>query len=135
MGRHAMHIRTEELREQAMSYLRRAALGFHIEFKSNSRTLEQNDRMWAMLTEVSLNVPHHGIYYTPENWKVLFMHGLGNEMNMAPSLDGKGIVPLHGSTRKMSIPEMSDLMDYMTAYCAEQGYTLTDPRHGDERAA
>ena len=45
-----------------------------ITFKRPGRTIPQNDRMWAMITDVANQATHEGGKHSPENWKALFMH-------------------------------------------------------------
>lgn len=131
MSRHVMQIKTEELRKEAIRILSKAALGFRIEFSRNVRSLEQNDLMWAMLGEISKVALHHGKKFEPNDWKIMFMAELGHEMRIAPSLSGRNFVSLGVRSSKLTVAEMSDLIEFIRAWCAEQNITLTDPRNGD----
>src|SRR6516225_1767731 len=62
------------------------------------RTLEQNNKLWAMLGEISEQVEHgpggfvgvsdkswHGSrQYSPDEWKVMMMHACGQEVKFLP---------------------------------------------------
>jgi hypothetical protein len=79
------------------------------------RTLEQNDKMWAMLTDVSLARPE-GRKWTPETWKCAFLHALGHQVQFAEGLDGTGPFPLGFSSRRLTKKQMSDLLEVIYEY-------------------
>lgn len=88
------------------------------------RSTEQNDRMWAMLGEVSRQVDWYGQRLEPEEWKDVFTAALRRQ-RVVPGLDG-GFVALGASTRRMSVGEMSELMELMSAFGAERGVKFND---------
>lgn len=85
-----------------------------------TRTLEQNARMWATLTDISEQVVWHGLKLTPEEWKHVFTATL-NGQKTVPNLDGTGFIILGQSTRTMSKKEFSNLLELAYAFGAEQG--------------
>jgi len=87
--------------------------------KPETRSLPQNARLWAMLTEISEQVEWYGRRLTPENWKHVFSAAL-KKQDVVPGLDG-GFVVLGQSTSKMTVAEMSDLQTLMEAFGAEKG--------------
>jgi hypothetical protein len=91
-----------------------------VEVKPETRSLEQNDRMWAMLTEVSRQVDWYGKRLSPEDWKHVFSASL-RKLDVVPNIEGTGFVALGLSTSKMSKREMSDLMELISAFGAERG--------------
>ena len=102
-----------------MRALQEIPLGWVVEFKENTRSLEQNSRMWAMLTEVSAQVEWYGQKLTPEEWKDVFTAAQKRE-KVVPGIDG-GFVVLGQRTSKMTIKEMNDLMMLMEAFGADRG--------------
>lgn len=100
-----------------------------IQIKPVTRSLEQNSRMWAMLTEVSRQVDWYGRKLTPEEWKHVFSASL-KKQDVVPGLDG-GFVVLGLSTSQMSIREMSDLIELMSAFGAEKGVRFTAPEYAE----
>lgn len=100
-----------------------------IEVKPKTRSLEQNSRMWAMLTDVSKQVDWYGRRLTPEEWKHVFSASL-KKQDVVPGLDG-GFVVLGLSTSKMSVKEMTDLMDLVEAFGAERGVRFTAPEYAE----
>lgn len=98
-----------------------------VEFKGPTRTLPQNDRMWAMLTEVAIQVPYHGLKLTPDDWKLIFLDALKREVRMVPNLDGTGLVSLGRSSSDLSKSEMSDLIELIFAFGAKNNVRFRDP--------
>ena len=106
-----------------------------VEFKDPKRTLPQNDRMWAMLTEISTQVFHHGRQYAPEEWKCIFLDELGREAKFVPSLYGEGVFTIGQSSSDLSKEEMSDMIELMFKFGAENGIKFKEPTYQDPREA
>lgn len=105
--------------------------GTRVEFKKPKRSLPQNDRMWAMLTDIAQQKEHAGRKYTPDQWKVLFLHACGREVQFIPALDGSTFIPWGRSSSDLSKEEMTALIDFMMAWGVENGVVF----HDDERSA
>ena len=97
-----------------------------VEFKAPKRTVPQNDRMWAMLTEVARQTDLHGVKLTADDWKLVFLDALKRELRMVPNLDGTGFVNLGRSSSDLSKQEMGDLMELIAAYGASRGVVFSD---------
>jgi hypothetical protein len=126
---------TPEVRQRAHRWVDGLPHGTRVEFRGPQRTPDQNDKMWAMLTDVSVQMKPHGRDHAPAVWKVVFLAALGQEMRYVPSLDGKTFLPLGLSSSKLSKREMSDLIELMLAWGAENGIAWTDPMLADEARA
>ena len=113
-------------RQRATQWAQQVPIGTRIEFKAAKRTLPQNDRMWAMLTDVAQQLPWHGVRLRPDDWKLIFMDALKRELRIVPNLDGTGFVNLGCSSSDLSKQEMSDLMELMAAFGAQHGVTFRD---------
>lgn len=98
-----------------------------LELKEETRSTEQNARMWAMLAEIAAQVVWHGRKLTSEEWKHVFSASLKRQ-DVVPGLDG-GFVVLGTSTSKMTIREMGDLMELMSAFGAQQGVRFSAPEY------
>lgn len=98
----------------------------------SKRTLDQNAKMWAMLGDIAKLVPWivDGLsqHLDAEDWKDIFTAALRQEMRVAQGING-GIVLLGRRTSRMTIAEMSDLIELMTAFCAERRIRLPDNRY------
>lgn len=100
---------------------------FSLQIKPKTRSTEQNSRMWAMLTEVSNQVEWYGRKLTPEAWKCVFSASL-KKQDVVPGLHGDFVV-IGQSTSQMSVREMSDLMELMSAFGAEHNVRFTAPEY------
>ena len=94
------------------------------------RNLEQNARMWAMLTDVSNQTdwPVNGRMgkLSKEDWKDIFSAELRKEQRIAQGISG-GFVLLGAHTHKMKKRELSDMIEIMFAFGAERSIAWSDP--------
>lgn len=107
---------------KAMDWIRRAPPGTRITFQGPKRSTPQNDRMWAMLTAISVQLLWHGQYWPPEDWKDFFMSALSREKFM-PKEEG-GFVLVGRSTSRLSKQEHSDLTALIEAFAARHDVDL-----------
>jgi len=126
MSRYLVTLYGPVSRREAHQFIEKAPIGTRVELKAAKRTLPQNDRMWAMLTDISRQKEHAGRKYTPDQWKVLFMHACGREVQFIPSLDNSTFIPWGQSSSDLSVGEMSDLIEFMQAWGAENGVVFHD---------
>lgn len=126
MTRYLVHINSDLDRARAIGFIRQAPAGTRVELKAAKRTLPQNDRFWAMLSDVATQKEHNGRKYTPDQWKIIFMAAIGREVQFIPSLDGKSFIPWGQSSSDLTKKEMSDLIEFMLAWGAEQGVVFHD---------
>lgn len=112
-------------RQRAIDAVGMAPDGYSVTIAEPKRNLEQNARMWAMLADVSRQVDWYGKRLTPEDWKHVFTSSL-RRLEVVPNLDGTGFVALGLSTSRMSVREMSDLIELMAAFGAERGVVFAD---------
>ncbi len=113
-------------RRKAADWCMKAPSGTRIEFKAAKRSLDQNSKMWAMLTEVAQQVEHHGTKLTPDDWKLIFLDGLKRELRIVPNLDGNGFVNLGRSSSDLSKAEMADLITLIEAWGLQHGVVFSD---------
>lgn len=126
MSRAIVTINREFDRMRAANWINTAPIGTRVEFKASKRSIPQNDRMWAMLTDVATQLAHHGQRLTANQWKLLFLDALGRESVTVPALDGKGIVSLGMSSSDLSKDEMSDLMEFIAEFGARHGVKFNE---------
>lgn len=104
-----------------------------IDEKQCTRTLEQNSLLWATLSDIAKQVqwPVDGKlqHLDAEDWKHILSAGLKRHQRVAQGIDG-GFVILGQRTSRMSIGEMSELIELAHAFGAEHGV-----RWGDSRRA
>src|SRR3546814_8823114 len=65
-------------RELAKRLIDKAPPGAVVNVQEARRTLDQNSKLWAMLSDVSRARPQ-GRMHPPETWKALFMHARSAE--------------------------------------------------------
>ena len=100
-----------------------------VEIKPETRTLAQNARLWAMLTDVAKQVDWYGRKLSAEEWKHVMTASM-TKQDVVPGIDG-GFVVLGKSTSKMTKSEMSELQQLIEAFGAQQGVRFTAPEYVD----
>lgn len=93
------------------------------------RTIPQNDKMWAMLTDVARAKPE-GRHWPPETWKAAFMHYLGHQVMFAEGLDDTGPFPLGFRSSRLTVAQMADLITVIHAYGDQHGVEWSDTKRG-----
>jgi hypothetical protein len=118
---------TQEQLDRVIGQIRASELPLTIQFKpyKDTRSNEQNRRMWAMLRDVSQQVDWYGKKLTSQNWKDVFTASL-RKQEVVPGIDG-GFVILGQSTSKMTIAAMCELTELMYAFGAEHDVVWSDP--------
>ncbi|MFG1284429.1 recombination protein NinB [Xanthobacter autotrophicus] len=135
MSRALLVIGSEWDRQRAAAWVMKAPYNTRIEFKAPKRTCDQNSKMWAMLTEVAVQVPYHGLKLAPDDWKLIFLDALKREVRMVPNLDGTGLVSLGRSSSDLSKSEMSDLIELILMFGAKHSVKFrNEPEYVGEPA-
>lgn len=113
-------------REKAARWMHELPHATRVEMKASKRSLPQNARMWAMLTDVASQITWHGQRLTPDDFKLIFLDALKREVRMVPAIDGRGFVNLGRSSSDLSKSEMGDLMELISAFGAEHGVRFNE---------
>ena len=88
---------------------------------------EQKKRFHAMVRDLSQQVPFLGQMRDEEYWKRLVI-GAACGQEIVPNPFGEGMVVMNKQrVRSMTVPTMSELIEQMFAYGAEQGVEWSDP--------
>lgn len=87
--------------------------------KKEKRSSEQNRKLWATLGEIANQVEWYGEKLTAEDWKHVLSASL-KKQRAVRGIDG-GFVVLGLSTSKMDKAEMSELLELVIAFGAQQG--------------
>jgi len=122
MSRWQATLNSKEVRERVCEWIRKAPNGYRVRLQETKRTIPQNDRMWAMLTCVSLQVEWHGQRYTPEPWKDYFRHQLAGGAFMPA--EGGGMIPIGRGTSKLGKQEHSLFTEIIEGFAERQGVDL-----------
>lgn len=113
-------LRGDAQRLLAKQLIDRAPVDAVVNVREATRTLEQNAKMHAMLSDIARAKPQ-GRIYTTEVWKCLFMDECGFKPNWVPSLNGDGVVNTGYRSSRLGKSEMSDMIEQMYAFGAEHG--------------
>lgn len=124
---HTVRLHTRADRDRAKRLIDAAPEGYTARLEAARRTVDQNALMWAMLSEISMARPE-GRTHPPETWKALFMHALGCEQRFEMGLNGEPF-PLGFRSSRLTVEQMSDLIECIREYAARHGVRLGD---GDE---
>ena len=92
--------------------------------KTETRSSAQNRLMWQRLGELSAGVTWHGLKLTSEEWKDVLSASL-KQQRAVPGING-GFVVLGQRTSQMTIAEMTEMLDLIAAFGAQQGVTFKD---------
>lgn len=135
MSRPLIILTTKANRETAARWCMNAPVGTRVEFAECRRTDDQNAKMWACLTELARKRPfHNGVKMSPDTYKGMFMHALGHETRFIPTMDGDGVFPLGMRSSRLTIPEMSDLLELLHVFAAREGVPFSNPSEKQETA-
>lgn len=126
MPRYVVTVRNELDKARVRKAAERVPVGYRVEFKEPKRSDIQNDRMWAMLGDISKQATINGKAYEPEQWKCMFMKAMGKDAQFLPTLDGNSFFPTGFRSSDLSVREMSDLQTFMEAWAIENGVALRD---------
>lgn len=123
MADHTVILRTH--REFAHRMIDVAPAGSVMSVSKPKRSLDQNARLWALLSRISAAKPE-GRELTPDVWKSLFLHSLDHAQRFELALDSKGMVPVGFRSSKLTKQQFSDLFLVIEEYAARHGIDLGD---------
>lgn len=119
-----IRLTTDINRARAAQWCRTAPPGSVCNIREATRSNEQNALMWSLLSEVSRAKPD-GRQHTPDVWKSLFMSACGHAVQFETGLDGKPF-PIGFRSSRLSKEQMTDLIEFIFAWCAEKGVQLSE---------
>lgn len=115
---------TSQAKQRAAQAVIAAPQNWMVSISEPRRSLQQNALMWALLTDLAHQMVWHGQRLTAENWKDMLTASL-KQQQVVPGIEG-GFVVLGTSTRRMSKPEMAELIDLIYAFGTERGVKFSD---------
>ncbi len=89
------------------------------------RTKDQNNKLWPMCQDVADQVDWYGERPDKEDWKNIFSASW-KQQKVVPGING-GFVVLPVSTKKIEVPEFSELIEIIYAFGAEHSVKWSDP--------
>ena len=115
-----------------MDYIKPFLVAGHrltLEVKQQTRTPPQNSLMWQLLTDISKQVDWYGNKLTPEEWKTVLSASL-NRQKVVPGIDG-GFVVLGLRTSKMTIAQMTEMIELCYAFGTQQGVKFDESQESN----
>ena len=102
-----------------------------LEIKDASKSREQEEKYHAIIGDIAKQAQHMGHKWDAESWKRLMVDKYLREtgfMNspIIPNLDGTGIIQLGFQTRKFSKEQASEFVEFLLAWCADNGIELKE---------
>jgi len=110
------HVVLTDIWPKVKAYLT-AGHRLELTIKKEKRSLPQNAKMWATLTDIANQVEWHGEKLSPDDWKTMLTASL-RKQKAVPGIDG-GFVVLGESTSRMTKEEMSELLELALAFGAQ----------------
>lgn len=139
MARAFLILANDTFKRRAIEWIMKAPFETRVEFKGPKRTLPQNDRMWAMLTDLSVQLAWHGQRMVADDWKLVMLDALRREtreqLRIVPNSDGTGFVNLSTSSSDLSKDEMTMLIEIIFAFGAQHGVEWSEPQQDNRGAA
>ena len=86
---------------------------------TETRSSAQNALMWSCLSDIAKQVDWHGQKLDEEAWKDMATAALKRQ-RVVPGIDG-GFVVLGQRTSKMTIQEMTEVIDFLHAFGDDKG--------------
>ena len=111
-------------RRLAQTLIMKAPQGAVVNIKAASRSLDQNAKMWAMLSDISRAKPG-GRCMTADRWKMVMMQACGHAVQFEIGLDGAPF-PIGFRSSALSKAQMADLITFIQQWGDEQGVQWSD---------
>ncbi len=111
-------------RQRARQLIDKAPADYVCEVRQRTRSKEANDKMWAMLGDISRAKPE-GRRMTPDLWKAVFMQACGHEVQFLNGLDGQPF-PAGFRSSRLSVAQMSELIEFIAAYGNQHGVVWSE---------
>lgn len=117
-------ILNETSRRNAMTALVNAPDGMEVIIQQRKRTLPQNDKLHAVLREISEQVVWYGEKLSVDEWKII-LSASWKKQSVKRGIDG-GFVVMGVSTSGMNKTELSELVELAYAFGSEQGVRFSE---------
>ena len=123
--RRAFTIVNERVRANCIAVISALPLMHRVTIREAKRTDTQNNKMWAMLGDVSKQVIWRGQKQTPDEWKDMMTAFLKKQRFVSEigqdGMPGTGLIVLGARTRDYSIADMSLLIEALNWFGALHG--------------
>ena len=107
-----------------------------LEVKPESKTREQEKLYHALIGEAAKQSQHLGSKWQEEDWKRLLLDKFARDTGrthgrIIPNLDATGVVEVGVLSRKFSKADASEFVEWLYAWCAENGIETIDMSTGE----
>jgi hypothetical protein len=132
MARAFLVLANDTFKRRAIEWIQKAPWETRVEFKGPKRTTPQNDLMWLLLTDLSVQLIWHGKRMSTEDWKLVMLDALRREtheqLRIVPNTDETGFVNLSTSSSDLSKDEMTALIEIIFAFGGQHGVVWSEPQ-------
>ena len=101
-----------------------------LEVKDASKSREQEEKYHAIIGDIAKQAQHMGAKWDSETWKRLlvdkYCRETGLNSQIMANLDNDGLIQLGFQTRKFTKEQASEFVEFLLAWCAENGIELND---------
>ena len=98
--------------------------GYAVEIKPITRSLAQNAKLHALITDIAKTLDWAGARRDVETWKRLltaaWLRARGEPIEMLPALDGHGVDIVFRKTSELTVNEMIELIEYIQAWAVDK---------------
>lgn len=122
----------DRVRDNAIQAVKDAEYGSVISVSPPKRSLEQNGKFHALLTDIARSpMEWAGKRRTIEEWKALTISAHAVATNQAgeiiPGIEGE-FVAIRESTAQMGVARASSLIEYVIAFCVQHGIEMREAK-------
>ena len=101
-----------------------------LEVKDASKSREQEEKYHAIIGDIAKQAQHMGAKWDSETWKRLlvdkYCRETGLNSQIMANLDNDGLVQLGFQTRKFTKDQASEFVEFLLAWCSENGIELKE---------
>lgn len=112
-------------RTNAKTAVTEAPDGYAVEIKPITRSLAQNAKLHALISDIARTLEWAGTKRDVETWKRLltaaWLRARGEPIEMLPALDGHGVDIVFRRTSELTVNEMIELIEYIQAWAVGNG--------------
>jgi hypothetical protein len=131
-----IHLNNEMRRSFAKRLIDEAPDSEVMRLGAETRSEEQNRKMWPMLADLRDQVDWLG-EYTTDDIKLMFLNKLGVELRFLPTLERQGMFPVGLKSSTLTKEQFSGLIELLYQFGGENDVKWTEPveREQQRRAA
>ena len=120
-------------RRNALDAVQKAPEGFSVVVREPTRNLLQNAALHALIADVMrAKTLWAGREWDIDSWRAIFASAYAKVEKLPtqsiPGLEGE-FVAIRPSTSRMSVRELSGLIEYISHFCAERGIPMRETRY------